>query len=55
MIIYVVKENDTVDLIAKEYNIPAERIIFDNQLVWPYELAMLCGLRMQEAYMPNLS
>lgn len=40
MEIYVVKAGDNVDAIAAAYNIPVNEIIFDNQLVYPYELAV---------------
>ncbi len=40
MDIYVVKAGDNVDDIAASYGILASRIIFDNQLVYPYELAV---------------
>lgn len=40
MEIYVVEPGDTVDGIAESTGIGAEQIIFDNQLVYPYELAV---------------
>ena len=40
MEIYVVKEGDTVDSIAGSYGIPVSSIIYDNQLVYPYALAI---------------
>ena len=40
MEIYVVKEGDTVDSIAGRYGISASSIIFNNQLVYPYPLAL---------------
>lgn len=40
MDIYIVKQGDTVDLIASYYNIPVSSIIYDNQLVYPYALAI---------------
>ncbi len=40
MDIYVVNPGDNVDLIASYYNVSAAQIIFDNQLVYPYELAV---------------
>lgn len=40
MDIYVVKQGDTVDLIASYYDIPVSSIIYDNQLVYPYALAI---------------
>ena len=40
MEIYVVKEGDTVDSIAQRYGISASSIVFNNQLVYPYPLAI---------------
>ena len=40
MEIYVVNPGDTVNSIAASFGIPADQIIFDNQLVSPYELAI---------------
>ncbi|MBE5864898.1 MAG: LysM peptidoglycan-binding domain-containing protein [Lachnospiraceae bacterium] len=40
MEIYVVQSNDTVDLIAEKYGISVQQIIQDNQLIYPYELAV---------------
>ncbi|MCI8937862.1 MAG: LysM peptidoglycan-binding domain-containing protein [Lachnospiraceae bacterium] len=40
MEIYVVKEGDSVDRIADSYGISAASIIFNNQLVYPYPLAV---------------
>jgi len=40
MEIYVVKPGDTVDRIANTTGAGAEQIIYDNQLVYPYELAV---------------
>ena len=40
MEIYVVKEGDTVDSIADSYGISASSIIFNNQLIYPYALAI---------------
>lgn len=40
MEIYVVREGDNVDTIAAELGIGVEEIIFDNQLVYPYKLAV---------------
>lgn len=40
MEIYVVKSGDTVDSIAESYNIPVSSIIFNNQLDYPYALAI---------------
>jgi spore germination protein len=38
--IYVVKQGDSVDSIAKSYNISAETILWDNQIEYPYRLAV---------------
>lgn len=40
MSIYVVRPGDNVDEIAMQYDVPAWRIIEENQLVYPYELAV---------------
>lgn len=40
MDIYVVKAGDTIDRIAEENGRDVWRIIYDNQLVYPYELAV---------------
>lgn len=40
MEIYVVKQGDTVDRIANSTGAGVEQIIYDNQLVYPYELAV---------------
>ena len=40
MEIYVVKPGDTVDSIAGNTGVDVERIIYDNQLIYPYELAL---------------
>ena len=40
MKIYVVKKGDTVDSIAEQYGIPVSSVIFNNQLVPPYPLAI---------------
>ena len=37
---YIVKPQDTVDTIAETFAIPAQNIIFVNQLVYPYALAV---------------
>lgn len=38
--IYVVKKGDTVDEIAREYRTPVENIVYDNQIPYPYRLAI---------------
>lgn len=40
MLIYVVKEGDTVDRIATAYNIPVNSILYINQIPYPYSLAI---------------
>ncbi len=40
MEIYVVKPGDTVDSIAESHGIPVASVIYDNQLVYPYPLAL---------------
>lgn len=40
MQIYVVQSGDTVDTIAQQQGIPADTIIYNNQLVTPYRLAV---------------
>ena len=54
MEIYVVKTGDTVDRIAEETGIGAEQIIYDNQLVYPYELAVGQALLIND-YVRNAS
>lgn len=38
--IYVVKQGDTIDGIAENFSVEVNNIILDNQLVYPYELAV---------------
>ncbi len=40
MEIYVVKQGDTVDSIAESHGIPVSSVIYDNQLSYPYPLAL---------------
>lgn len=40
MLIYVVKEGDTVDSIAAAFGIPVSSILYNNQIVYPYSLAI---------------
>ena len=40
MEIYVLKQGDTVDSIAESHGIPVSSVIYDNQLVYPYPLAL---------------
>lgn len=48
MDIYVVKSGDTVDQIAAAFSVPAESIIWNNQLVYPYPLAVGQALLIDE-------
>lgn len=48
MQIYVVKMGDTVDEIARQYGVDAESLIYDNQLVYPYALAVGQALLISE-------
>ena len=40
MEIYVVQPGDTIDSIALALGVSAEQLIYDNQLIYPYELAV---------------
>ncbi len=40
MSIYIVRQNDSVDEIALNYGVDVQRIIYDNQLIYPYRLAV---------------
>lgn len=40
MQIYIVAEGDNIDRIATDFGVPVETIIYDNQLVYPYRLAV---------------
>lgn len=40
MVIYVVKSGDTLGRIAAAYGVPQERIIYVNQLTYPYQLVV---------------
>lgn len=58
MKIYVVQPNDSVDAIASSQNVSAQSIIYDNQLVYPYALAVGQALLLSEAdalEVPNAS
>ncbi len=48
MKIYVVRPGDTVDTIAASWGISAQSIIYDNQLVYPYPLAVGQALLLSE-------
>lgn len=49
MKIYVVQPNDSVDAIASSQNVSAQSIIYDNQLVYPYALAVGQALLLSES------
>lgn len=38
--IYIVRAGDTVDRIAEETNVPVQTILYDNQIPYPYRLAV---------------
>lgn len=40
MNIYVVKENDSIDKIAEEFQVDVNQLVYDNQLIYPYALAI---------------
>ena len=40
MEIYVVQPRDTIDIIASTYGVDINTLIYDNQLIYPYELAV---------------
>ena len=40
MEIYIVKQGDTVDSISQNTGISVEKLIFDNQIAYPYALAI---------------
>ena len=47
--IYVVNENDTIDIISEITGVPAQTIAFDNQIDYPYALAVGQALYIREA------
>lgn len=49
MRIYVVQPGDSVDAIAATQNVPAQSIIYDNQLVYPYALTVGQALLLPDA------
>ena len=55
MEIYVVKPGDTVDFIAESHGIPVSSVIYNNQLVYPYPLAVGQALLLSsgEASLPS--
>ena len=40
MEIYTVKPNDNIDQIALTYKVPVDSLIYINQMVYPYALAL---------------
>lgn len=53
MQIYIVQPGDTVDSIAEQQNTPAESIIYNNQLVNPYRLAVGQALLLSSNGLPE--
>lgn len=49
MIIYTVQPGDTIDSIAAAYDISAETISFDNQIPYPYALAVGANILLSQA------
>lgn len=40
MEIYVVRPGDSVDSIASAYGVPVDTVLYNNQIEYPYELAV---------------
>ena len=40
MLIYIVKSGDNIDSIASRFGVPADRVIYVNQLEYPYRLVV---------------
>lgn len=53
MEIYVVKSGDTVDSIAESHGIPVSSVIYNNQLVYPYSLALGQALLLSSGSLPR--
>ena len=53
MNIYVVKQGDNVDSIAQSQGIPVENLIFDNQISYPYRLALGQALYIRDESPPE--
>ena len=53
MQIYVVREGDNVDSIALNFGVSPETIIFDNQLIYPYKLALGQSLLINDGELRN--
>ena len=57
MLIYTVKPGDTVDSIAAAYGIPVSTIVYQNQIPYPYRLAIgeaCCFQRLRVSLLPAL-
>lgn len=52
MIIYTVRPGDTLDAIASRYDISADDIAYDNQIPFPYALAIGASLLLTQASYP---
>ena len=52
--IYIVKAGDTVDIIADEVEVPVHTIIYDNQIKYPYALAVGQALYVKEKVVANV-
>ena len=52
MRIYVVKAGDTVDAIAASQNVPVDQLIWENQIEYPYRLAIGQALLLEMDRMP---
>ncbi len=53
MQIYIVKQGDTVDMIAADFGVASGELIFDNQLVYPYRLAIGQALLIRNGQQEN--
>lgn len=54
MAIYIVNPGDNVDQIAAQYQVTVEQVIYANQLVYPYELAVGQALFLPDAPNPEI-
>ncbi len=54
MEIYIVEPNDTVDTIASKQGVPVDTIIFNNQLEYPYALAVGQALLLSKGESPQI-
>ena len=53
MEIYIVRPGDTVDTIAEAYGVSPQSIIYNNQLPYPYPLAVGQALLLSDEPSPN--